>query len=225
MEKDAPPCLNLLTKKAPWKGLGADSEEKHEPVSDIDTAAVDSLKTLDPKRPIREADVETAPRGTVRGAEMASGRLACRNLNRAEECNDISHGLIEVLVQEEVARIRIELELGSGNQTRKLLRTTDRAPRILAAAVHKGRHLDLVQTRTCVMADAGLCRTDERMSRTLGVADRLLLGVDLVLVGIEVWQRVAKQSHVAGGFMRPLRLINIHDVFRHPRAIAIHLGE
>ena len=40
-----------------WKGLGADSEEKREPVSDIDTAVVDSLKVLDPKRPIREADV------------------------------------------------------------------------------------------------------------------------------------------------------------------------
>jgi len=52
-----PPCLNLLTKKAPYKGLSADSEEKHEPVSDIDTAAADSLKVLDPKRPIREADI------------------------------------------------------------------------------------------------------------------------------------------------------------------------
>ena len=48
---------NSLTKKAPYKGLGADSEEKHEPVSDIDTAVVDSLKVLDPKRPIREADI------------------------------------------------------------------------------------------------------------------------------------------------------------------------
>ncbi|MGD0317976.1 MAG: hypothetical protein ABSB37_19050, partial [Xanthobacteraceae bacterium] len=38
-------------------GLGADSEEKHEPVSDIDTVVVDSLKVLDPKRPIREADM------------------------------------------------------------------------------------------------------------------------------------------------------------------------
>jgi hypothetical protein len=38
-----------------WKGLIADSEEKHEPVSDINTAAADSLKVLDPKRPIREA--------------------------------------------------------------------------------------------------------------------------------------------------------------------------
>ena len=37
-KKDAPPCLNFLTKKIPYKGLGADSEEKHEPVSDIDTA-------------------------------------------------------------------------------------------------------------------------------------------------------------------------------------------
>jgi hypothetical protein len=44
-----------LTKKAPYKGLGADSEEKHEPVSDIDTAAADGLKVLDPEWPIREA--------------------------------------------------------------------------------------------------------------------------------------------------------------------------
>ena len=36
---------------------GADSEEKHEPAGDIDTAVVDSLKALDPKRPIREADM------------------------------------------------------------------------------------------------------------------------------------------------------------------------
>ena len=39
--------------EGPW----ADSEEKREPVSDIDTAVVDSLKALDPKRPIREADI------------------------------------------------------------------------------------------------------------------------------------------------------------------------
>jgi len=39
------------------KGLGADSEEKHEPVSDIHTVAVDSLIALDPNRPIREADM------------------------------------------------------------------------------------------------------------------------------------------------------------------------
>ena len=37
-----------------WKGPGADSEEKHEPVGDIGTAVADSLKELDLKRPIRE---------------------------------------------------------------------------------------------------------------------------------------------------------------------------
>ena len=33
-----------------------DSEEKYEPASDIDAVMVDSLKALDPERPIREAD-------------------------------------------------------------------------------------------------------------------------------------------------------------------------
>jgi hypothetical protein len=47
-----------LTRKAPYKGLGAESEEKREPVSDIDTGVVDTLKALDLRRPIREADIE-----------------------------------------------------------------------------------------------------------------------------------------------------------------------
>ena len=46
-----------MTKKGPYKGLGADSEEKREPASDIDIAAVVSLKVLDLNRPIREADM------------------------------------------------------------------------------------------------------------------------------------------------------------------------
>ena len=33
------------------------SKKTPEPVSDIDTVAVDSLKALDPKQPIREADM------------------------------------------------------------------------------------------------------------------------------------------------------------------------
>jgi len=45
-----------------WKGLGADSEEKREPASDIDTAEVDSLKVFDPEWPIREADIASTPR-------------------------------------------------------------------------------------------------------------------------------------------------------------------
>src|SRR6266567_1823466 len=56
MKKDVPLWINFLTKKTPYKGLCADSGEKHEPASDIDAAIVDSLKALDPSRPIREAD-------------------------------------------------------------------------------------------------------------------------------------------------------------------------
>ena len=62
LEENAPPCLNFLTKKAPYKGLGADSEEKREPASDINIGAVDSLKALDPERPIREADITESRR-------------------------------------------------------------------------------------------------------------------------------------------------------------------
>jgi len=40
-----------------WKGPRADSGEKHAPASDPDTVTVDSLKALDPNRPIREADI------------------------------------------------------------------------------------------------------------------------------------------------------------------------
>jgi hypothetical protein len=41
------------------EGPCADSEEKREPAGDIDTVVVDGLKVLDPKRPIREADITT----------------------------------------------------------------------------------------------------------------------------------------------------------------------
>src|SRR5216684_178616 len=57
-DKIVPPRLRIPY----WKGLGADSEEKHEPAGDIDTVVVDSLKALDPKRPIREADIVGRPR-------------------------------------------------------------------------------------------------------------------------------------------------------------------
>ena len=36
-----------MTKEAPYKGPGADSEEKHEPVSGVDIAVAVSLKVLD----------------------------------------------------------------------------------------------------------------------------------------------------------------------------------
>ena len=51
--------------------IGAESEEKREPVSDIDTGVVDSLKVLDPDRPIREADIANLARH-VRFVPIAS---------------------------------------------------------------------------------------------------------------------------------------------------------
>ena len=53
----------------PYKGPGPDSEEKHEPASDIDIALMDSLKVLDPEGPIREADIP--PQGRVTGADIS----------------------------------------------------------------------------------------------------------------------------------------------------------
>jgi hypothetical protein len=55
MGKNASP---RLTQEAPYKGLGADSVEKREPANGPNTVTVDSLKALDPYRPIREATVD-----------------------------------------------------------------------------------------------------------------------------------------------------------------------
>jgi hypothetical protein len=55
------------------EGPGADSEEKHEPVSDIDTAVVVvGLKALDPEWPIREAFDPTR----TWGRNMISSRIS-----------------------------------------------------------------------------------------------------------------------------------------------------
>jgi hypothetical protein len=70
-----------LTKKTPYKGLGSDSEEKHEPASDIDTVVVDSLKALDPKRPIREADMG----GRVEGRKYDA--LLAKLLGATQACD------------------------------------------------------------------------------------------------------------------------------------------
>ena len=48
--------FHLVFESHDGRALGAESEEKREPVSDIDAVMVDSLKALDPERPIREAD-------------------------------------------------------------------------------------------------------------------------------------------------------------------------
>ena len=54
--------FHLVLESHDGRAPGADSEEKREPVSDIDTAVVDSLKALDPEWPIREADMDRRDR-------------------------------------------------------------------------------------------------------------------------------------------------------------------
>jgi hypothetical protein len=54
--------FHLVLESHDGRAPGADSEEKHEPVSDIDTVVVDSLKALDPEWPIREADINRRAR-------------------------------------------------------------------------------------------------------------------------------------------------------------------
>ena len=69
-----------------WKGLGADSEEKHEPASDIDTVVMDSLKALDPNRPIREADIAPNSSGVPTEADLVADR------DRSPRTRAIPHG-------------------------------------------------------------------------------------------------------------------------------------
>ena len=69
------------------EGPCADFEEKHEPVSDIGTALADSLKALDPNRPIREADIGFAhlklsetQSGGERQADLVGNATASRSI-------------------------------------------------------------------------------------------------------------------------------------------------
>ena len=50
--------FHLVFESHDGRAPGADSEEKHEPASGVATAVVNSLKALDPNRPIREADID-----------------------------------------------------------------------------------------------------------------------------------------------------------------------
>src|SRR5215510_3203603 len=76
--KIVPPRLRIPL----WKGPGADSEEKHEPASDIDTVAVDSLKALDPEWPIREADIARPPLGAIKETRAGAARVVTRSPRR-----------------------------------------------------------------------------------------------------------------------------------------------
>src|SRR5262249_28273507 len=68
--------FHLVFESHDGRATGADSEEKHEPVSDIDTVVVDSLKALDPEWPIREeADVRAGvPVGRFRANDRDRGK-------------------------------------------------------------------------------------------------------------------------------------------------------
>ena len=70
--------------------VGADSEEKREPVSDIDTVVMDGLKALDPDQPIREAEIlPNAPAVLISiNADIRSG---CFHF---EMCLPTSHGAV-----------------------------------------------------------------------------------------------------------------------------------
>ena len=71
---------HLVLESHNGRAFGAD-EEKHEPASDLDTAVVDSLKTLDHRRPIREADIRKMKAPSRRQVSRAPYLCcaACRN--------------------------------------------------------------------------------------------------------------------------------------------------
>ena len=60
--------FHLVFESHDGRAGAADSEEKHEPASDIDTVGVDGLKVLDPNRPIREATLLFGPRRLARAS-------------------------------------------------------------------------------------------------------------------------------------------------------------
>jgi len=65
------------------EGPGADSEEKHEPASDIDIALMDSLKVLDPEGPIREGPI-LLKKSKIEGLRTATRKAALRG---APDCS------------------------------------------------------------------------------------------------------------------------------------------
>ena len=76
------------------EGPCADSEEKHEPVSDIHTVAVDSLIALDPERPIREADISRSEKQEGTPLAIVLGRVRCHSTKAVRLMDSLT--LIEV---------------------------------------------------------------------------------------------------------------------------------
>src|ERR1035438_8597278 len=88
--KAAAKIVPLRSRTPCWNGPGADSEEKREPVSDIDTAVVDGLKVLDPNGRLEKLPRQFPTRGIRRmgfnkrkmEAERKALRAGCGNLHR-----------------------------------------------------------------------------------------------------------------------------------------------
>ena len=76
----------LVLESHDGRAPGADSEEKREPVSDIDTAVADSLKVLDLKWPIREADIPgPLPWAQKQKLDAAWARMSAKTRAAAHE--------------------------------------------------------------------------------------------------------------------------------------------
>ena len=63
--------FHLVLESHNGRALVPNSEEKHEPASNINTVVADSLKALDPEWPIREADI-LLRHNICRGGPLAS---------------------------------------------------------------------------------------------------------------------------------------------------------
>ena len=81
--------------EGPWRQF----RRKHEPVSDFDTVVVDSLKALDPNRPIREADLEhrrqeaeQVPHGSCR---LSQSPQACALHHALKDMLELASHIVE----------------------------------------------------------------------------------------------------------------------------------
>jgi hypothetical protein len=63
--------FHLVLESHDGRAPGADSEEKHEPASDIDTVVVDSLKVLDPDGRLEKRTWRRSPLYSIAGAPLS----------------------------------------------------------------------------------------------------------------------------------------------------------
>ena len=112
--KAAPKIVPLRSRTPCWKGLGADSEEKREPVSDFNAGVVDSLKALDPNGRLEKLPflngLETGSSSPI-CAVHPCGNLPNRRLARSLE------GMLE---RREVVQAVPRIEDGKGDHREAL---------------------------------------------------------------------------------------------------------